>query len=157
PPRPHRVVFVTGAAAMAGVEFNAARLAGRLDRSRWEVVLVCPEEGDLPAAFRRLGLRVCVLPRGRMLSSSIPLTPRWRIPNPPALAWDAGVILKTAGSLARLLGELRPDLVVTKGLFPHFYGGLAARRRGVPCLWHMEDYISERWFGLFRRALGPIA
>jgi glycosyltransferase involved in cell wall biosynthesis len=154
---PYRVVFVTGGAAMAGVEFNAVRLAERLDRSRWEVVLVCPEEGDLPAAFRRLGLRMCILPRGRMFSSSIPLTARWRLPNPLALAWDMGVILKSSGSLNQLLGELRPDLVVTKGLFPHFYGGLAARRRGVPCLWHMEDFISERWFGLFRRGMSQVA
>jgi glycosyltransferase involved in cell wall biosynthesis len=152
-----RVVFVVGSAAMAGVEFNAVRLAERLDRSRWEVVLVCPEEGDLPSAFRRAGLHVCVLPRGRLFSSSIRLTTHWRVPNPLALAWDSGVILNAARSLARLLRRLRPDLVVTKGLFPHFYGGLAARRCGVPCLWHAEDFISERWFGLFRRGLGRVA
>jgi glycosyltransferase involved in cell wall biosynthesis len=142
---------------MAGVEFNAVRLAGRLDRSRWEVILVCPEDGDLPNAFRRLGLRVCTLPRGRLFSSSIQLNTHWRLPNPLALAWDAGVILKAAHSLARLLGQLQPDLVVTKGLFPHFYGGLAARWCGVPCLWHMEDFISERWFGLFRRGLSQVS
>src|SRR5262249_15077081 len=129
-PRPacgRRVVaFVTGGAAMAGVEFNALRLAERLDRSRWEIVLVCPEEGDLPGAFRRAGLGVHVLPRRRMLSSSIRLGARWRVPNPFACAWDVGVILAAARSLARLLAdEVRPDLVVTKGMFPHFYGALA--------------------------------
>src|SRR6266851_7346688 len=74
PDAARRVAFVAGGAAMAGVEFNAVRLAARLDRARWEVVLVCPEEGDLTVAFRGLGLRVCVLPRGRMFSSSIRLT-----------------------------------------------------------------------------------
>jgi glycosyltransferase involved in cell wall biosynthesis len=156
--RRRTVAFVTGGAAMAGVEFNALRLAERLDRARWNVVLVCPEEGDLTAGFRRAGLKVHVLPRRRMLSSSIRVGARWRLPNPFACAWDVGVILGAARTLARLLtDEVRPDLVVTKGMFPHFYGALAARRCGVPCLWHAEDFISERWLGLFRRCFGAAA
>jgi glycosyltransferase involved in cell wall biosynthesis len=156
--RRRTVAFVTGGAAMAGVEFNALRLAERLNRARWNVVLVCPEEGDLTAAFRRAGLTVHVLPRRRMLSSSIRIGPRWRVPNPFACAWDVGVILGAARSLARLLAdEVRPDLVVTKGMFSHFYGALAARRCGGPCLWHAEDFISERWLGLFRRGFGAAA
>ena len=119
--------------------------------------VVCPEEGDLTNAFRKAGLEVRVVPRGRLFSSSIRLGTRWRLPNPLALAWDAAVILKAARSLADVLADLRPGLVVTKGLYPHLYGGLAARRCGVPCLWHAEDFISERWFGLFRRVLGRVA
>jgi glycosyltransferase involved in cell wall biosynthesis len=155
--RRHVVAFVTGGAAMAGVEYNAIRLAERLDRGRWDVVLVCPAEGDLTAAFRRAGLRVFVEPRRRLLSSSIRLGTRWRVPNPFACAWDTGVILGAARALGRVLTELRPDLVVTKGLFPHFYGALAARRCRVPCLWHAEDFISERWLGVFRRGFGAAA
>jgi glycosyltransferase involved in cell wall biosynthesis len=154
---PRRVAFVTGGAAMAGVEYNALRLAKRLDPKQWEVVLVCPEEGDLPAGFRQAGLQVQILPRPRLGSSSIRLTTRWRLPNPAACAWNLGAILVAARRLTGLFAALRPDLVVTKGLYPHFYGGLAARRSGIPCLWHAEDFISERWFGLFRRSLGRVA
>jgi glycosyltransferase involved in cell wall biosynthesis len=142
---------------MAGVEYNAIRLAERLDRDRWDIVLVCPEEGDLTAAFRRAGLRVYVNPQRHLLSSSVPLSTHWRVPNPVACAWDVGVILGVANSLSQLLSAVHPDLVVTKGLFPHFYGALAARRCRVPCLWHAEDFISERWFGLFRRTFGVAA
>jgi glycosyltransferase involved in cell wall biosynthesis len=142
---------------MAGVEFNAIRLAQRLDRERWRVVLVCPEEGDLPAAFRRAGLEVRILPRPRLFSTSIPLGRKWRLPNPFACGYDAAALVAAARGLARLLAEMKPDLVVTKGLFPHFYGGLAARRAGVPCLWHVEDFISERWGGLFRRCFALAA
>jgi glycosyltransferase involved in cell wall biosynthesis len=142
---------------MAGVEYNALRLAERLDRNRWEVLLICPEEGDLPAGFRRAGLWVHILPRPHLWSSSVRLGNQWRLPNPAACAWDMGALAVAARRLARLLAGLRPDLVVTKGLFPHFYGGLAARRCGIPCLWHAEDFISERWFGVFRRGLGRAA
>lgn len=151
------VVFVTGAAAMAGVEFNAIRLAERLDRERWRIILVCPQEGDLPNAFRKAGLEVCIQPRPRMFSSSIPLGKKWRLPNPFACGWDVAAMLRAARDLEKWLAQTKPDLVVTKGLFPHFYGGLAARRAGVPCLWHAEDFISERWWGVFRRCFGAIA
>jgi glycosyltransferase involved in cell wall biosynthesis len=142
---------------MAGVEFNAIRLAERLDRERWNVVLVCPEEGDLPAAFRRAGLPAHILPRPRLLSTSIQIGARRRLPNPAACAWDVGALWCAASGVARWLRAARPDLVVTKGLFPHFYGGLAARRAGIPCLWHAEDFISERWWGMFRRFFGQAA
>jgi glycosyltransferase involved in cell wall biosynthesis len=135
---------------MAGVEYNAIRLAKQLDRNRWKIILVCPEEGDLPAAFRRANLDVVILRRPRLLSTSIPVGSRWRIPNLAACGWDVAAMFVAARQLARLLAGIRPDLVVTKGLFPHFYGGLAARWCGIPCLWHAEDFISERWWGLFR-------
>ncbi|MHB1422896.1 MAG: glycosyltransferase family 4 protein [Gemmataceae bacterium] len=151
------VAFVTGGAAMAGVEFNAIRLAERLDRKRWQVILVCPEEGDLPDAFRKAGLEVRILPRPRLFSTSIPLGRKRRLPNPFACAWDMTVFVRAARALAALLSEMKPDLVVTKGLFPHFYGGMAARQLGVPCLWHAEDFISERWGGIFRHCFGLAA
>jgi glycosyltransferase involved in cell wall biosynthesis len=148
------VAFVTTGAAMAGVEFNALRLAERLDRQEWQIILVCPQEGDLPAAFRKAGLEVRILPRPRLFSTSIQLGRKFRLPNPLACGWDMTVFVRAARSLAALLSEIGPDLVVTKGLFPHFYGGLAARRLGVPCLWHAEDFISERWGGIFRHCFG---
>jgi glycosyltransferase involved in cell wall biosynthesis len=142
---------------MAGVEFGALHLAERLQRSRWKSVLVCPDEGDLPDACRRAGVQVQILPRPRIFSTSIRISRGWRFPNPLACAWDVGVILLAARSLAWLLSQLKPDLVVTEGMFPHFYGGLAARWKGVPCVWHAQDFISERWGGIFRRVFARMA
>jgi glycosyltransferase involved in cell wall biosynthesis len=48
-------------------------------------------------------------------------------------------------------------LVVTKGLSAHFFGGLAAHQLGIPCVWHAQDFISERSFGIYRRAFGRAA
>jgi glycosyltransferase involved in cell wall biosynthesis len=66
-------------------------------------------------------------------------------------------LLITARRLARFLKREKPDLVVTKGLFAHFYGGLAARRLRIPCIWHAQDFISERLFGVYRRGFGLVA
>jgi glycosyltransferase involved in cell wall biosynthesis len=48
-------------------------------------------------------------------------------------------------------------LVVTKGLSAHFFGGLAARKLDIPCVWHAQDLISERSLGIYRRAFGRAA
>jgi glycosyltransferase involved in cell wall biosynthesis len=156
-PRPRTVVFVETAAAMGGVEWSTLYLARHLDRARWHPLVVCPEEGDLPAACRSSGVEVHVLPRPAFLSTSIRLGSKLRVPNPLACGWDVGVALLAARRLRRLLAEACSDLVVTKGMFPHFYGGLAARWAGIPCIWHAQDLISERGWGLFRRCFGQLA
>jgi glycosyltransferase involved in cell wall biosynthesis len=52
---------------------------------------------------------------------------------------------------------VKPDLVVSKGLFSHFYGGLAARQLRIPCVWHVQDFISERCWKVYQRFFGQVA
>lgn len=156
-PKRRTVVFLTGSAAMAGVEYSTVHLAQRLERSHWNPLVICPAEGQLAEECRQAGVAVRVLPRPALESVSFRVGNGLRLPNPIAWAWDAGVILLAARSLRHLLWELRPDLVVTKGMFPHLYGGLACRRAGVPCLWHAQDFVSERFGGLYRRCFGQVA
>jgi glycosyltransferase involved in cell wall biosynthesis len=42
---------------------------------------------------------------------------------------------------------------VTKGLLAHFYGGLAARRLGIPCIWYIQEEVDEKRAGGFFRLL----
>jgi glycosyltransferase involved in cell wall biosynthesis len=76
------------------------------------------------------------------------------LPNPAAWAWDAWLIGRTKNRLRAFLRQCSADLVVTKGLSSHFLGGLAARKLRIPCVWHVQDFISERTFGIYRRAFG---
>jgi glycosyltransferase involved in cell wall biosynthesis len=66
-------------------------------------------------------------------------------------------MLIAAKRLARFLREVNADLMVTKGLFAHFYGGLAAHQVGVPCVWHVQDFISERFWKVYQRFFGQVA
>jgi glycosyltransferase involved in cell wall biosynthesis len=153
----HVVAFVTGGVAMAGAEHNMVRLSRKLDPQRWRVTVISPGEGELTAVCRQAGLDVHVLQRARLFSTSVRVGDRLRLPNPLACAWDSAVVWAYARRLVPLLKDVGPDLVVTKGMFAHLYGALAARAAGVPCLWHVEDWVSERWGGLFRRVFGRLA
>jgi glycosyltransferase involved in cell wall biosynthesis len=154
---PRTVVFVESAAAMGGVQFSTLYLAQRLDRARWKPIVVCPEEGDLPQACRDAGVETQVLEQTGLWSTSVRVGARLRLPNPVAWTWNAYSIGAATRALRRLLTQAHADLVVTKGLSSHFSGGFAARKLGIPCVWHVQDFISERSFGVYRRAFGRAA
>jgi glycosyltransferase involved in cell wall biosynthesis len=155
--KPRKIVFVECAAAMGGVQFSTLYLVQHLDLTRWKPIVVCPEEGDLTTACRRLGIQVQVLEQPRLRSTSFRIGNDIRLPNPLAWLWDGAATLVAVRRLACFLEQATPDLVVTKGLFSHFCGGLAARKLGIPCIWHVQDFISERFLGLYRRAFGLAA
>jgi glycosyltransferase involved in cell wall biosynthesis len=150
------VVFVESAAAMGGVQYSTLYLVRNLDTAQWRPIVVCPAEGDLTKACRDSGIEVHVLNQPRLWSTSVRVGSA-RLPNPAAWVWDSYLIGRTAKRLRRFLLQCSPDLVVTKGLSSHFLGGLAVRKLRVPCVWHVQDFISERTFGIYRRAFGCAA
>jgi glycosyltransferase involved in cell wall biosynthesis len=154
---PRKVVFVECAAAMGGVQFSTLYLVQHLDSAHWNPIVVCPEEGDLTEACRRLGIQVQVLEQPKLRSTSFRIRNDVRLPNPWAWLWDGVAMFIAARRLARFLEQTKPHLIVTKGLFSHFYGGLAAHKLSIPCIWHVQDFISERFLGLYRRAFGLAA
>jgi glycosyltransferase involved in cell wall biosynthesis len=151
------VVFVESAAAMGGVQFSTLYLAQNLDRTQWHPIVLCPEEGDLTRACGDAGIETYVLAQPRLWSTSVRIRRGARLPNPFAWAWDAYVMSLAARRLKRFFRQAAPDLVVTKGLSSHFSGGWAARKLGIPCVWHVQDLISERNFGIYRRAFALAA
>jgi glycosyltransferase involved in cell wall biosynthesis len=152
------VVFVESAAAMGGVQFSTLYLAQHLDSTMWQPVVVCPGEGDLTMACRSSGIAAHSLDCPRLRSTSFQIGRNSaRVPNPLNWAWDGWATGVAARKLARFLRQVNPDLIVTKGLFSHFYGGLAARQLGIPCVWHVQDFISERFWKVYQRCFGQLA
>jgi len=74
---------------------------------------------------------------------------RIRIPNPIAWAWNfTGILL----NIFRIKKNIKPntDLVITKGLINHFASGLASKRLNIPVICHLQDLITNRYFGLMK-------
>ncbi len=157
PSSPRTLLFVCASPVMAGAEHNLVRLIPRLNAAEFQSIVVCPDQGELAEVCQQSGIPVEVLPRPRFYSTSIRIGSTARVPNPIACAWDSVIVGFHARSLSRYVSRLRPNLIVTKGMLAHLYGSLAARSCGVPCLWHVEDWVSERWFGLFRRLFARLA
>jgi glycosyltransferase involved in cell wall biosynthesis len=154
---PCTVVFLESAAAMGGVQFSTLYLAQTLDRARWNPIVVCPKEGQLTRACRDAGIETHVIEWPRLWSTSVRVSRTLRLPNPFAWIWNAMVILRAVRLLQSFLQKRSPNVLMTKGLASHFVGGFAARRLRIPCVWHVQDLISERSFGVYRRIFGLAA
>src|SRR4026207_1775035 len=87
-----RVVFMEGAAARGGVQFSTLYVAQHLHPELWKPVVLCPEEGDLPVACRRLGIDVQVLEQPKLRSTSFRIRNDVRLPNPAAWLWDGAAM-----------------------------------------------------------------
>lgn len=153
-----RIVFIESASEMGGVEFSTLYLASHLVPSRWAVTVVCPGEGSLASACREAGLRIEIHSLPGLVSTSFRIGKRdRRSPNPIAWAWNAVFIFQAVLRLQKALIQIEPDLIVTKGLYAHFAGGIAGWTRRIHCVWHVQDLISERFGGLYRRVFGLAA
>ncbi len=151
------IVFVESANRIGGVEFSTLYLVQHLDRLKWKPYLIYPEEGLMSESCRQLNIPAYILKRPRLLSSSLQFKNDFRLPNPLALIYDAGIILIASKKLSRFLKRIKPDLIITKGLFAHFYGGFAAQELNIPCIWHVQDFISERFLGIYKHIFGLMA
>ncbi|MBI5303628.1 MAG: glycosyltransferase family 4 protein [Chloroflexi bacterium] len=142
------IALVEVTSQMSGVEFSTLYLAQSLDRTRWMPLVICPEEGDLPNRCRAVGIPVSIVPRTHFFSTGLRLGGHV-VPNPFAVMLNGIAVMVSALHLTRFLYSRRPALIVTKGLLAHFYGGLAARWAKIPCVWHVQDRISDHAGPLF--------
>ena len=155
--RPRTVAILESSAKMGGIQHTTLALASRMDRTQWSPIVICPEEGELVEACHAAGVEVHLLPVLPMWSTSVWVSDKTKIPNPFAWLWNVATILGTANTVAEYLRTSRPDLVITKGLLCHFYGGIAARKAKIPCLWYVQDFISVRFGGIYTTAFRTMA
>jgi glycosyltransferase involved in cell wall biosynthesis len=139
----HKIVFLSSSSKMSGVEFSTIYLASALESSGWDPVIVVPDEGDLSAECKKIGLHHEVLSVPRAYSVGFRVGGN-TLPNPCAFLANAMVFLIAAFRVYRFLKRENPRLAVTKGLQIHFYGGLGCALARIPCVWHLQDRVSER-------------
>ena len=153
-PRP-RVAFLDHCALESGAELALARLLPACKEI--EPVVILAEDGPLAGLLRAEGIEVRVVAMdvtARLFSRS------GVVPGFGALR-AAGATAGYAVRLARLLRELRIDLVATNSLKSALYGGVAGRLARVPVVWHVRDRIAEDYLPptavrLVRRAAGHL-
>ena len=134
------VVFVGHTAVLSGGEIQLVRILPAL-ASRIPVEVVLGEAGLLVDELTGAGHHVAVLPlasrAGQVRRSSV--TAR----RPPVVA-----VLHAAWYSVRLSRYLRrsgAQIVHTTTLKSAFYGGLAARLSGIPCVWGVNDLIDAAY------------
>ena len=127
PEAPRRICYVTPTGRIGGGEVSLLHLVRRLDRSRWQPVVVSFTDGDLVDALREQGIQVAVIQRaGRLSEPALVLRlarflRRSRIGLVHVNTLDIRAGLAARLARCRLVGHLRviyPTTVVDR-LFVH--------------------------------------
>ncbi|MGQ0668605.1 MAG: glycosyltransferase family 4 protein [Actinomycetota bacterium] len=152
-----RVLFVQHASAPSGSAVSLGLLLRRLDPSRYEPILACIHPTPAIRAYYQ-GLGHAVIP-AEGIREFPHTTGGWlRI-------WNPGHVVQLMSTLAHfprsvraaegLIEERHPDIVHLNSLVL-VPAAVAARRRGVPLVWHVRESAVRGHFGLRRRWLSRL-
>lgn len=145
-----KIVFVEQESHLGGVEYTTLRVAQTLNKENFDVVILCPCDGDLPQLARQSGVTVDIVPRPTFHSVSFFLNQRY-FANPFGFVVTALNVFRAMLALRKYFQINAPAMVVTKGLLAHFYGGWAAHMLNIPCIWYIQEEVDEkRAAGLYR-------
>lgn len=130
--KPKRAVFVQFTAEPSGSPLSGLLIVRELRQRGWTVDAVFGRPGTCAALYEAEGCTVHHLPHGLWLSAD-----RWyRQLRRWSAEWTA------AHAVSRLIRDVRPDLVYVNNI-TGLAGALAARWRGVPCVWHLRELFQD--------------
>ena len=136
---------------MGGVQHSTYLLTNKLKTSENVVMnILLPGEGSFSQLCKESNIPYSFYKSSSYKSTSISFfNDRFRIPNPITILWNIIAVLFNSFSQKKYINEDKPDLIVTKGLINHISGGIAGIQLKIPVIWHLQDLISQRIFGLF--------
>jgi glycosyltransferase involved in cell wall biosynthesis len=129
-----RVAYIDHTAKWSGAEvalFNVLTNIGE----HIEPLVILAEDGTLAERLREKGIDVRVVPMDESIRS--------RSRNSLNLGAPAAALklLAYGSKLAPLLKQEKVDFVHTNSLKSALYGTIAAKKAGIPLIWHIRDHI----------------
>lgn len=137
PDEPCRILYVHNSADIYGASRSLTRLLSRLDRQRFEPVVVLPEDGPLSTLIAKLQVKV-------LFDPTLAIVDRYT-------SWGRLFFYRFPRSIWRLHRIIRRERInlVHTNTAVMISPGLAARLAGVPHVWHVRESFDEfkgrRW------------
>lgn len=129
-----RVAYIDHTAKWSGGEVALFNILTHIGEQINPLVILA-EEGTLAERLREKGIDVRIIPMDESIRS--------RGRNAVNLGAPAAAIklLSYGRKLAPLLKEEKVDCVHTNSLKSALYGAIAAKKAGIPLIWHIRDHI----------------
>jgi glycosyltransferase involved in cell wall biosynthesis len=135
-----RIAYVDHASDIGGAEKSMTDLIARLDRSRYEPVLLCAADAKWLEGARLEGVTIeRVFGSGGVLDRKRDDLGAGVRGKAQALRQAAPLVLR----LWRVMRRLRPDIVHTNTLKTHLLAGAAARFARRRLIWHLRDILPQ--------------
>ena len=124
--RARRVLFADYYAFLGGGQVNLLSVFKAIDRRRYQPLLVLPKEGPFAERARALNVPVFIIPMGKA---------RWR--------WFFSA-LRSSRALGALMRRENIDLVHANCYPVNKLAGPAAKKLGIPVLWHKQIAVTQK-------------
>lgn len=128
----HNILYVSHTSQLGGAEYSLLLLLERIDRARFNPIAVVPHIGPLTDSLDAIGVPWRIARMARLK----------RTLNPVRLCRTFATWRRAGAQIERLIGILGIDLVHANATTSHLFASPAARRAGVPCVWHVRDVRS---------------
>lgn len=118
-----KILYISTESEMGGGEWSLLYLAERLDKKKFLPIVVCPSTGTFPDELEARGIRVIILPLGRIKTL-----------NPiPAV--------KTIIRLIKIILTERIHLIHANAPRANLLGGIAGRLTRRRVIWHARNFV----------------
>ena len=115
-----------------------------------DIEILLPNSGPLSRLLTEKSVPIKFYNPVKYKSTAISImNDKFRIPNPIAWAWNLTAILLNIFRIKKHI-KSNIDLVITKGLLNHFASGLACKSLIIPVICHLQDLITNRYFGFMK-------
>jgi len=142
-----KILILEGTSKLGGAQFDNI-LIQKSSNSKFNYTTILPDKGDLFKKFSEEQKSVKVLSPPVFISTSFFIGSK-KLLNPLAIIVNLIGYVLFSIKLSRFILKNNFDLVVTNGMNPHFYGGLAAKISAKPVIFRLMDVISNKMmFGL---------
>jgi glycosyltransferase involved in cell wall biosynthesis len=125
---PKRILYVQPNNEVGGSDIALLRTIGELDRTRYQPIVVLPNDGPLSEPLRQAGAELHFTAMKQLRT----------LPSPSYQARYLAAIVPTVRRLRALIDDRGIALVHTNSLYC-LYGAWAARLAGRPHLWHLRE------------------
>lgn len=127
----YRILYIEGSGNLAGGgQVSLLELLRKLDRKKFEPILVCPFKGSLTSRVENMGIKTVIFsgdsPKKNLFS-----------------------FISSVKQVRNLIRESRIDLIHANTSRSALYGGLAGKPLGIPVIWHVRVIESEGAYDRF--------
>ena len=135
---------------MGGVQHSTFLLAEQIIKDKTaDIRIILPGEGRFTKLCQENKIPYSTYNQIPYESTSVSwFNDKLRIPNLFAWFFNIYAILINSIRIKKIVEQHFPHLAITKGLHSHISAGMACKSLKLPVIWHLQDLISQRHFGI---------
>lgn len=144
---------------MGGVQFSTFYFIQELQKqSEIKFELLLPTKGPFSSLCEKNKIPYTLYHAKQMVSTSSSFfDDSLRFPNPINWIQNLLTIFSNSKLIRFIIKDYENSIIITKGMFSHFYSIISARNLSHKMVWHLQDLVSKRYGGVLLKLFNWLA